>query len=233
MNAPLLFPAPPIPTLPVRGRREVIPVRRIFCVGRNYEAHAREMGGTVDREAPFYFTKSALHCVRSGVTLPYPPGTSNCHHEMELVAVIGRPAFRVTVDTAAEHVFGYACGLDLTRRDLQNAAREVKRPWDLGKDFEGAAVVGDVVAADECGHVRAGTIELRVNGATRQRSDLSLMIHGVAEIVAHLSGYYHLEPGDLVFTGTPEGVGAVQPGDRLEGSIEGVGTILATIGAPA
>jgi fumarylpyruvate hydrolase len=228
----LLFPAPRVQTVAVRGRREVVPIHRIFCVGRNYEAHAREMGVAPDREAPFYFTKSAEHFVPSGSTAPYPPGTSNYHYEMELVAVIGRDAYRVPADRAHDFVFGYACGLDMTRRDLQFAAREQRRPWDLGKDVEASAVIGEIVPAGECGHPRAGLIELRVNGDEKQRSDLSMLIHGVAEIVAHLSTFYHLHPGDVIFTGTPEGVGPVKPGDRLDGSIAGVGAISLMIGEP-
>jgi len=229
--AELLFPTPPVVTAPVRGRSERIPVRRIFCVGRNYEAHAREMGVAVDREAPFYFTKSAEHCVPSGSTVPYPPGTNNYHYELELVAVMGVAAFRVSADQATKSVFGYACGLDMTRRDLQFAAREQRRPWDLGKDVEQSAVLSEIVSASDIGHPSAGRIELRVNGEVRQSADISQLIHKVAEVIAHLSTFYHLNPGDLIYTGTPEGVGPVNTGDRLEGMIEGVGTVTLTIGA--
>ena len=228
----LLFPAPPIALLSVRGISERIAIRRIFCVGRNYEAHAKEMGVSVDREAPFYFTKAAEHYVASGSTVPYPPGTSNYHYELELVAVIGTPVFRVSAERALDAVFGYTCGLDMTRRDLQFAAREQKRPWDLGKDVEQSAVLAEVVRATDIGHPREGRIELLVNGEVKQQSDLSLLIHGVPEIVAHLSTFYHLQPGDVIYTGTPEGVGPVKPGDRLAGSIAGVGTIELSIGAP-
>jgi len=228
-SAPRLFPAPPQPVIPVRGRRDVVPIHRIFCVGRNYEAHAREMGVAVDRDAPFYFTKSAWHYVPSGSTVAYPPGTSNYHYEMELVVVVGLPAFRVAVERVLDCVLGYACGLDMTRRDLQFVAREQRRPWDIAKDVEQSAVISPIVPAEQCGHPGEGTIELRVNGDTRQRADLSLLIHGVPEIVAHLSTFYHLQPGDVIFTGTPEGVGPVQPGDRLEGTIAGVGDISLTI----
>jgi len=226
----LVFAAPPIVTAPVRGRPERVPIRRIFCVGRNYEAHAKEMGVTVDREAPFYFTKAAEHYVASGTTVPYPPGTSNYHYELELVAVIGEPAFRVPADRALAAVFGYACGLDMTRRDLQFAAREQRRPWDLGKDVEQSAVLSDIFPAAEIGHPAAGLIELRVNGDIKQRADISQLIHTVPDIIAHLSSFYHLHPGDLIYTGTPEGVGPVVPGDALEGTIAGVGTIALTIG---
>ncbi|HEY4089414.1 MAG TPA: fumarylacetoacetate hydrolase family protein [Bryobacteraceae bacterium] len=229
----LLFAAPPVSEIPVRGRAEVIPIRRIFCVGRNYEAHAREMGVVADREAPFYFTKAAEHYVASGSTVPYPPGTANYNYELELVAVIGAPAFRITKkEQALECVFGYACGLDMTRRDLQFAAREQRRPWDLGKDVEQSAVISEIVPAAETGHLKEGKIQLRINGEIKQDSDLSLLIHSVPEIVAHLSGYYHLQPGDVIFTGTPEGVGPVKVGDELEGSVAGAGTISLKIGQP-
>jgi fumarylpyruvate hydrolase len=226
----LIFPAPPVSSLPVRGKAERLPIRRIFCVGRNYEAHAKEMGVAVDREAPFYFTKASEHYVPSGSTIAYPLGTSNCHYEMELVVVLGAPAFRVPAATALEAVYGYACGLDMTRRDLQFAAREQRRPWDLGKDFEQSAVISEVVPAQEIGHPNSGLIELRLNGQTKQSSDLSQLIHGVPEIIAHLSTYYHLNAGDVIFTGTPEGVGPISPGDVIEGSVAGVGTISLTIG---
>jgi fumarylpyruvate hydrolase len=228
----LLFPAPPVSAVAVRGRTERIPIRRIFCVGRNYEAHAREMGVAVDREAPFYFTKAAEHYVASGATVPYPPGTNNYHYELELVAVIGAPAFRISPDRARDVVFGYGCGLDMTRRDLQLVAREQRRPWDLGKDVEESAVMSEIVPATDIGHPTEGRIELRVNGETKQLSDLSLLIHDVPAIVAHLSTFYRLQAGDVIFTGTPEGVGPVKPGDHIDGSITGVGTIALTIGAP-
>jgi fumarylpyruvate hydrolase len=227
-----VFPAPPVVAASVRGRAERVAIRRIFCVGRNYEAHAREMGVAVDREAPFYFTKAAEHSVPSGSTVPYPPGTSNYHYEMELVVVIGKPGFRITEAHALAHVFGYACGLDMTRRDLQTAAKDKQRPWDIGKDVEQSAVLGDIVPAADIGHPDRGPIELRLNGQTKQSGDLSQLIHSVPAVIAHLSQFYHLQPGDLIFTGTPEGVGPVKPGDRIDGSIAGVGTIALTIGAP-
>lgn len=226
------FPPPPPVAAAIRGRAERFPIRRIFCVGRNYEAHAKEMGVAADREAPFYFTKASAHVVASGTTVPYPPGTSNYHYEMELVAAIGRAGFRIAEAQALDHVFGYACGLDMTRRDLQAAAKDKQRPWDIGKDVEQSAVLGDIAPAAEIGHPDQGRIELRVNGQSRQSSDLSLLIHSVAAVVAHLSQYYHLEPGDLIYTGTPEGVGPVKPGDRLDGSIEGVGTIALQLSDP-
>lgn len=226
----LLFPAAPTLSAPVRGTAQRFPIRRIFCVGRNYEAHAKEMGVAVDREAPFWFTKAAEDYVPSGATVPYPPGTSNYHYEMELVVAIGKPGFRIAASSALDHVYGYACGLDMTRRDLQLAAREQRRPWDLGKDFEQSAVMADIIPAAGIGHLHQGRIELRVNGQTRQSSDLILLIHAVPELIAHLSGFYHLQAGDIIYTGTPEGVGAVVAGDLIEGSIEGLGGVALTVG---
>ena len=191
------------------------------------------MGVAADREAPFYFTKAAEHYAPSGSTIAYPPGTNNYHYEMEFVVAIGKAGFRIAEAQALDHVFGYACGLDMTRRDLQSAAKEKQRPWDIGKDVEESAVLGDIAPAAEIGHADHGRIELRVNGQSKQSGDISQLIHGVPAVIAHLSQYYHLQPGDLIYTGTPEGVGAVKPGDRLEGSIEGVGTIAATVGQPA
>jgi fumarylpyruvate hydrolase len=169
--------------------------------------------------------------VASGSTIAYPPGTSNYHYEMELVVAIERAGFRIPAGRALEHVYGYACGLDMTRRDLQLTAREQRRPWDLGKDVEQSAVMAELVPAADIGHPTKGRIELKVNGQTKQSSDLGLLIHGVPALIAHLSGYYHLQPGDLIYTGTPEGVGPVVVGDLIEGSIEGIGTIALRIGA--
>jgi len=188
------------------------------------------MGVAVDREAPFYFTKASEHYAPSGTTIAYPPGTGNYHYEMELVVAIGKSGFRIPEGEALGHVFGYACGLDMTRRDLQSAAKEKQRPWDIGKDVEQSAVLGEIAPASEIGHPERGRIELRVNGQVKQSADVSDLIHGVPAVIAHLSGFYHLQPGDLIYTGTPEGVGAIRPGDRLEGSIEGVGTIAVEVG---
>ena len=227
-----VFPPPAPVTAPIRGRAERFPIRRIFCVGRNYEDHAKEMGVAADREAPFYFLKAAHHYVASGSHVPYPPGTKNYHHEVELVVAIGKGGFRIPEAQALDHVFGYAAGLDMTRRDLQSAAKEKQRPWDIGKNVEQSAVLGEIAPATEAGHPTRGRIELRVNGETKQSGDLSSLIHGAPAVIAHLSQFYHLEPGDLIYTGTPAGVGPVKPGDRLEGSIEGVGTISLQIGSP-
>ncbi|WP_114860714.1 fumarylacetoacetate hydrolase family protein [Azospirillum brasilense] len=223
----------PLPAAPVRGTDARFPINRIFCVGRNYEAHAREMGVPVDREAPFYFTKSPGTYVPSGAAIAYPPATENYHYEMELVVAIGKPAFRVAREQALEVVYGYACGLDMTRRDLQLAARAKQRPWDIGKDFEDSAVLSEIVPVAACGHPTSGTLELRVDGETKQSSDLTLLIWSIPELIAHLSTLYHLQPGDLIYTGTPEGVGPVRPGNRIEGSIAQVGTIALTIGEAA
>lgn len=206
----------------VQGQSARYAVSRIFCVGRNYAAHAREMGGNPDREPPFYFTKPASAIVTSGSAIAYPPGTKNYHFEMELVIAIGAPVFRVPVEKAQAAVWGYAAGLDMTRRDLQAEAKAMGRPWDLAKGFEQSAVITELVPASICGHLDKGRIALAVNGTTKQQSDLADMIWSVPEIVANLSQYYHLEPGDLIYTGTPEGVGAVLPGDQITGGIEGL-----------
>jgi fumarylpyruvate hydrolase len=226
-----LFAPPPIPSLAVDGLESRYAVTRIFCVGRNYEDHAREMGQTVDREKPFYFSKSATALRESGAVIPYPPGTSNYHFEFELVAALGAPIFKGAASEALQAVYGYACGLDMTRRDLQLSERAKQRPWTLGKDVEGSAPVSRIAPAARIDHPERGRIEFRQNGVVRQSSDLSAMVWSVAEIVAHLSGFYHLGPGDLIFTGTPAGVGPVAPDDRLEGTIEGVGALSVTVGA--
>src|SRR5436190_15138893 len=181
-----VFAPPPQPAAPVRGGSRHFPIRRIFCVGRNYEDHAKEMGAAVDREAPFYFMKASDHYLASGSTVPYPPGTKNYHHEIELVVAIGKGGFRIPVTQALEHVFGYACGLDMTRRDLQAAAKDKQRPWDIAKDVEQSAVIGDIVPAIDIGHPDQGRIELRVNGQTKQSADVSQLIHSVSAVVAHL-----------------------------------------------
>jgi fumarylpyruvate hydrolase len=231
MTTTYLWTPPAIASLPVRGKAERLPVNRLFFVGRNYHAHAIEMGRPVDKtvEVPFYFTKSPPTLVESGATVAYPPGTANYHFEMELVLVVGAPGFRVDRADAHKLIYGYACGLDMTRRDLQLVARDKGRPWDLGKDVEQSSVVSEVVPM--AGTVlEQGALALSVNGQERQRSDLSKLIWNIPELIEDLSKYYHLQPGDLIFTGTPEGVGALQPGDRVEGSVAGVGEITLTVG---
>lgn len=234
MTPTYLWAPPPVRSLPVRGRAERLPVNRLFFVGRNYHAHAVEMGRPVDKsvEVPFYFTKSPDTLVESGATVPYPPQTSNYHHEMELVLVVGRAGFRVPQAEAGALVHGYACGLDMTRRDLQLVARDKGRPWDLGKDIEHGSVVSEV-APMPGKIIERGALELRVNGQVRQQSDIDKLIWSIPELIADLSTFYHLQPGDLIFTGTPEGVGPVVAGDRLEGSVEGVGRIALEIGPAA
>jgi fumarylpyruvate hydrolase len=217
----------------VRGTDARFPVKRIFCVGRNYHAHAVEMGRPVDKSTskPFYFTKSPSTLIESGATVPYPAGTSNYHFEMELVVAIGAPGFRVKESDAASLIFGYAAGLDMTRRDLQLFAREQGRPWDLGKDFEKSAVCAEIVPVGNLGVLTSGAIHLEVNGETKQTSGLDKLIWNIPELLADLSQYYHLEPGDLIYTGTPEGVGAVKTGDKITGHVAGVGDVALTIGA--
>ena len=211
----------------IAGSDEKFPINRIFCVGRNYHAHAAEMGVSVDKttQEPFYFLKDAATYVPSGATIQYPPQTSNYHHEMEFVVAIGREGFNVAEQDADQLIFGYACGLDMTRRDLQLKARETGRPWDLGKNFEESAILAPIVPVSESGIINNGALELRVNGKTVQSTDLNMLIWNVREIIAHLSKFYHLQPGDLIYTGTPEGVGSVVAGDKLEGSIAGLGSI--------
>ncbi|WP_088952904.1 fumarylacetoacetate hydrolase family protein [Variovorax sp. HW608] len=232
MNQPsYLWTPSPVYSLPVRGSEKRLPIHRLFFVGRNYHAHAVEMGRPVDKsvERPFYFTKDPSTLTPSGATVAYPPETSNYHFEMELLVAIGKEGFRIAADRAHEYIYGYACGLDMTRRDLQLVARDKGRPWDLGKDVEQSSVASEIVPMQ--GQVLdAGAIELSVNGQVKQQSDLNKLIWNLREILADLSLFYHLQPGDLIYTGTPEGVGAVSPGDRITGRIEGVGEIALTVG---
>lgn len=227
-----LFELPAAPGVPVIGEADLFPVGRIFCVGRNYEAHAVEMGFNADREAPFYFTKSPAAIVATGSTIPYPPGTENFHHEMEFVVAIGGDAFRIAEDQAMSVVFGYACGLDMTRRDLQFAARDKGRPWDLGKDFENSAVIAPITRRAAFGDIRSQRIALSVNAEIRQDQVLSDLIWSVPELISHLSRYYHLRAGDLIYTGTPSGIGPVAACDRLVGTIDGLTPVELAIGAP-
>ena len=224
-----LFDPPPPVSVEISGTDVRFPVNRIFCVGRNYAAHVREMGFDPGREEPCYFTKASRCIAASGSEIPYPPATANSHHEIALVVAIGKAVFQLAADESLSVAYCYACGLDMTRRDLQAASRESKGPWDIGKDFENSAVIGPIRPADEIGHPAGGRIQLSVNGELRQDSDLDQLIWSVPEIVSHLSRYYRLEPGDLVYTGTPDGVGPVGPGDRIAGSIAGVGEIALAI----
>ena len=217
------------PTVEVAGSDDRFPVHRIYCVGRNYAKHAREMGMDPEREPPFFFAKPADAVVANGTPVPYPPRTANLHHEIELVVAIGRGGRGIPVAGALGHVYGYAVGLDLTRRDLQFEAREQGRPWDVAKGFDCSAPIGAIRPAAQMGHPERGSIWLEVNGEARQRANLSEMIWSVPEIVAELSTYFELRAGDLIFTGTPEGVGPVQRGDSLVGGIDGLETLRITI----
>ncbi len=225
-----VFPPAETPSVPVRGSSARYAVSRIFCVGRNYAAHAREMGGNPDREPPFYFTKPANAITPSGSTIPYAAGTKNLHYEMELVIAIGAPVFKVTPEAARAAVWGYAAGLDMTRRDLQAEAKAAGRPWDTAKGFENSAVITDLVRVQDIGWLDKGAITLSVNGVEKQRGDLSDLIWSVPEVVANLSQFYHLQAGDLIYTGTPEGVGPVVAGDVITGQIEGLANLALTLG---
>jgi fumarylpyruvate hydrolase len=217
----------PTPLVPVAGSSEQYPVRRIYCVGRNYEAHAREMGHDPSREPPFFFGKpgDAVLYVAPGTVgeFPYPSETEDVHHEMELVAAIGKGGSNIPVERALEHVYGYALGLDMTRRDLQAQAKKLGRPWDTAKGFDHSAPIGPIHPVAQVGHIAKGTLWLQVNGKDRQRADVSTMIWPVADTIAYLSRFFTLAPGDLIYTGTPEGVAAVVRGDVLKGGIDGLG----------
>ncbi|TCT13451.1 fumarylpyruvate hydrolase [Tepidamorphus gemmatus] len=225
-----VFPPPAPPSVAVEGTRERFPVRRILCVGRNYAAHARELGNDPDREPPFFFLKPADCVVDSGATVPYPGLTTNLHHEIELVVAIGRGGSDIPAGLAHEHVYGYAAGIDLTRRDLQEEAKRLRRPWDWSKGFDQSAPCGPIRPVARAGHPSRGRITLAVGDEVRQDADLSEMIWGVAEIVSLASQAMALCPGDLIFTGTPAGVGPIERGDRVTGEIEGVGRIEISIG---
>lgn len=216
---------PVVPSVGMRGEDVRFPVRRIFCVGRNYAAHAREMGRDPDREPPFFFCKPADAVVANGAAIPYPPETSELHHEIELVVAIGAQGSAVPVDRALELVLGYAVGIDLTRRDLQLAARDAGRPWEWGKAFDRSAPCSAIERAQKIGHPKRGRIWLSVNGTVKQDADVSELIWGVPEILATISRSMELKAGDLVFTGTPAGVGPIVRGDRLVGGVDGVGGI--------
>ena len=216
--------APPQIAVPVQGGG-LFPVRRVYCVGRNYAAHAREMGSDPNREPPFFFAKPADALVTGGADTPYPPGTENLHHELELVVAIAQGGADIPAAAALSHVFGYAVGLDLTRRDVQERAKAARQPWDMAKGFDASGPIGTVVPAAAIGHPSAGRIALLVNGAARQTGDVGDMIWPVPEIIASLSRLVRLAPGDLIFTGTPDGVGPLVRGDVLRGEVDGVGVV--------
>jgi len=215
----------PIPSLPVEGSDARFPVGRIYCVGRNYAEHAREMGHDPDREPPFFFMKAANSIVQSGSAIAYPVGTKDVHHEIEMVVALGKGGKDIPVERANEHVWGYAVGLDMTRRDLQLKLRDKGRPWELGKAFDQSAPIAPIHPAEKIGHPTRGALWVQVDGQDKQRSDLAKLIWSVPGIVANLSTYFELQPGDLIFTGTPEGVGAVQRGQTMRGGIDGLGEL--------
>jgi fumarylpyruvate hydrolase len=213
------------PTVAIVGESDRFPVHRIYCVGRNYADHAREMGGNPEREPPFFFTKPADAVTESGSTVPYPPRTANLHHEIELVVAIGREGRDIALKDANAYIFGYAVGNDLTRRDLQFAARDAGRPWDTAKGFDHSAPITPIHRIEDTGLIEKGEIWLTVNDAMRQRSNISDLIWSIPEIIVELSTLYTLKPGDLIFTGTPSGVGPLQPGDEVQGGVELLGTL--------
>ncbi|MFZ7311462.1 fumarylacetoacetate hydrolase family protein [Comamonas jiangduensis] len=229
-----VLPPPVQASVPVVGHSERFPVHRIYCVGRNYAEHAKEMGFT-GREAPFFFMKpaDAVLCADEGAALsmPYPSLTNNLHHEIELVVAIGKGGKHIPAAQAMEHIWGYAVGLDMTRRDLQNDMKKQGRPWCIGKAFEASAPISAITPAAQAGDVQNAEIWLQVNGQDRQRSNVNQLIWNIAETIEHLSNAWELQPGDLIMTGTPEGVGAVQTGDVLEGGISGLGTLRVNITA--
>jgi len=234
MNPQYLWSPPVVQSVAVRGQTARLPINRLFFVGRNYHAHAVEMGKPVDKsvERPFYFTKAPQTLTPSGATVAYPPETTNYHFEMELVLAIGTGGFRISHADAHKHIYGYACGLDMTRRDLQLVARDKGRPWDLGKDVENSSVCGEMVHMPGV-VIDKADLSLLVNGQIKQHSNVDKLIWDIREIIADLSLFYHLQAGDLIYTGTPEGVGAVLPGDVIDGHIEGIGTIQLKVGPAA
>jgi len=229
MNAPLAMtgyvvqPAA-VATLPVQGSDKLFPIHRIYCVGRNYAEHAIEMGHDPSKEPPFFFQKNPDNIVTDG-KFPYPSATSDVHHEIEMVVALSKGGTNIPVESALDHVFGYGVGLDMTRRDLQGEAKKLGRPWEVGKAFEASAPCGPLVPASEIGHPTSGAVTLKVNAEIRQQGDLNQLIWKVPEMISYLSGLFTLQPGDIIMTGTPAGVGAVVRGDLLEGFVEGIGTI--------
>jgi len=228
-NTEFVVPPLPTPSVAVAGTGARFPVRRLICVGRNYAAHAREMGRDPDREPPFFFMKPADTVVDDGATVPYPPETANFHYEIELIIAIGKGGADIPAERALDHVFGYAVGIDLTRRDLQLQAREQGRPWDWGKGFDQSAPIAPIRPVSEVGHPSAGRIWLAVNGQVKQDSDIAKLIWPVPDIISIASRSMELRPGDLIMTGTPEGVGPVQRGEVMTGGIDGLGEIKITV----
>ncbi|MBM3546527.1 MAG: fumarylacetoacetate hydrolase family protein [Alphaproteobacteria bacterium] len=216
-----------IPSVAVIGETGTYPVRRIYCVGRNYAAHAREMGHS-GKEDPFFFMKPADAIVPSGAIIPYPSSTKNLHHEIELVVALKSGGRNIPSTKALDHIYGYAVGLDMTRRDLQDAAKKAGRPWDMGKGFDQSAPITPIQPVSKIGHPAKGKIWVKVNGTTKQEGDLADMIWNVPDTIAYLSGLVELAAGDLIYTGTPEGVGPVVAGDRMDGHVDGVGDLVIT-----
>ncbi|NEW96083.1 fumarylacetoacetate hydrolase family protein [Rhodopseudomonas sp. BR0G17] len=231
-NAGFVIAPPPQPALAVAGSADRFPVRRIWCVGRNYLEHVREMGND-ERQPPFFFAKHADMVAPDGATIAYPPLTKDLHHEVELVVALKSGGLNIPVEKALDHVWGYAVGIDLTRRDLQIASRKKEQPWEIGKSFDASAPCGALRPASEIGHPATGKIWLSVNGTERQTGDLSEMIWNVPEIIAKLSSQVELAAGDIIMTGTPAGVAALSPGDSIACGVDGIGTLDVTIGKPA
>ena len=224
MNYGIDFPG--VVTLPVDESNKAFPVGRIYCVGRNYAEHAREMGHDPDREPPFFFMKPADAIVPHGATIPYPQMTKDVHHEIEMIVAIGKGGANIPVDKALDHVFGYGVGLDMTRRDLQGEAKKMGRPWEMGKAFDNSAPCTALKTVAMVGHPAKGAIWLKVNGEIKQKGDLSELIWNVPETISYLSHLITLRPGDIIMSGTPAGVGPIKPGDKLEGHVEGVGDLM-------
>jgi fumarylpyruvate hydrolase len=229
-NARYVFAPQPQPSLPIRGSDKLFPVHRIYCVGRNYAEHAIEMGHDPNREVPFFFQKNPGTLVPSGGTFPYPDASKDVHHELEMVVALKSGGKDIATGQALSHVFGYAVGLDMTRRDLQGEAKKQGRPWEVGKAFESAAPCSEIAPATAIGHPAQGAVWLKVNGEPRQKGDLNQLIWKVPEMISYLSGLFELRAGDLIFSGTPAGVGPVKRGDVLHGGVDGVGELKVTVG---
>ena len=215
-------------TLPVRGTNSLFPVRRVYCIGRNYAAHAVEMGHDPDKEPPFFFQKNPNNLDTSG-TFPYPPHSSDVHHEAELAVALKSGGKNIAVENALDHVFGYGVSLDMTRRDLQGQAKKMGRPWEIGKAFENSAPITPLVPASESGHPENGIIKLTINGEVRQEGDLNQMIWKIPEMISYLSDYFELAAGDVILTGTPAGVGPVERGDKMEVTVDGFPSLEVTV----
>jgi len=223
-----VIPPPPVVAVPVVDEAGAFPVRRVYCVGRNYAEHAREMGHDPDREPPFFFMKPANAIVPNNSTIPFPQATKDLHHEIELVVALSKGGAEIPVEKALDHVWGYCVGLDMTRRDLQGEAKKMGRPWEMGKSFDNSAPCTALVPASKSGHPSKGAIWLKVNGTVKQKGDLAELIWNIPETISYLSGLITLQPGDLIYSGTPAGVGPVKPGDQLEGHVDGFADLTIT-----